>query len=292
MKYNNFAEGLKKIFGLYTGPDETFFEQLSDTLIEGDIGAKTALHIEDELRTICKKEKLNSEKDILNSLYKIILPYVKTCEFIPEKNKVSIYLVLGVNGVGKTTTIAKMAYYYKNKYNIPIILAAGDTFRAAAIEQLKFHGEKNDVRVVAHQHGGDPAAVIFDAGDAAAAADGGLVLADTAGRLHNKDNLIRELQKIDRIAKTKASENCYKKILVLDATTGQNGLRQAEVFHNAIGIDAIVLTKYDSTAKGGIAIAAGKEFSLPVLFAGTGEKYEDLISFSAERYVKEFIGQI
>ncbi|MEL3912645.1 signal recognition particle-docking protein FtsY [Treponema pedis] len=287
----NFADGLKKIFGLYNGPDEAFFERLSDTLIEGDIGAKTAMLIEDELRAICKKEKLNSEEDVLNSLYKITLPYVKSCEFIPEKDKVSIYLILGVNGVGKTTTIAKMAHYYKSKYSTPIILAAGDTFRAAAIEQLKFHGEKNNVRVVAHKNGGDPGAVIFDAGEAMAASGGGLVLADTAGRLHNKENLVRELQKIDRIAKTKAGEGCYKKILVLDSTTGQNGLRQAEVFHNAVGIDAIVLTKYDSTAKGGAAITAGKELSLPVLFAGTGEKYEDLIPFSPEDYVKEFIGK-
>ena len=292
MKNKSFAAGLKKLFGLYKGPDESFFEDLTDTLIEGDIGAKTALEIETSLRELCKKEKLVSEDDVLNGLYNILLPYVKVTSLIPEKDKVSIYLVLGVNGVGKTTSIGKMAHYYKQKYGTPIILAAGDTFRAAAIEQLKFHGEKNDVRVVAHQHGGDPGAVIFDAGDAMASSGGGLVLADTAGRLHNKENLVRELQKIDRIAKTKASEGCYKKILVLDATTGQNGLRQAEVFHEAIGVDAVFLTKYDSTAKGGVAVTAGKELNLPMLFVGTGEKYENISPFSAENYVKEFIGKI
>lgn len=291
-KHNSFADSLKKLFGLYNGPDENFFEELIDSLIEGDVGAKTALQIEDELRNVCKKQKLNSQQDILDCLYEIILPYVKTCELVPEKNKVSIYLVVGVNGVGKTTSIAKMAHYYKTKYAMPIILAAGDTFRAAAIEQLKYHGDKNDVRVVAHQHGGDPGAVIFDAGDAMGSSGGGLVLADTAGRLHNKENLVRELQKIDRIAKTKASSGCYKKLLVLDATTGQNGLRQAEVFHEAIGIDAIILTKYDSTAKGGIAITAGKELNLPIIFTGTGEGYEHLNIFSPEQYVKDFIGKI
>ena len=292
IKRKSFADGLKRLLGFYKGPDEGFFEELTDTLIEGDVGAKTAMQIEEELRAFCKKEKPDSERGVLDALYKIILPYVKTCEFIPAKDKVSIYLVLGVNGVGKTTTIAKMAHYYKTKYSLPIILAAGDTFRAAAIEQLKFHGEKNDVRVVAHKHGGDPGAVIFDAGDAMASLGGGLVLADTAGRLHNKENLVRELQKIDRIAKSKASEGCYKKILVLDATTGQNGLRQAEVFHEAVGIDAAVLTKYDSTAKGGVAITAGKELNLPMLFTGTGEGCEHLNLFSAEEYVKEFMGKI
>lgn len=292
MKAKNFAEGLKKLFCLYKGPDEAFFEALTDALIEGDIGAKTAVEVEDTLRTVCKREKPENEELVLKALYDILFPYVKTCTFSPEPSKVSIYLLLGVNGVGKTTSAAKMAHYYKKNYSAPIILAAGDTFRAAAIEQLKYHGEKLGIRVVAHKHGGDPGAVIFDAAEAAAASGGGLVLADTAGRLHNKENLVRELQKIDRIAKTKAAEGCYKKILVLDSTTGQNGLRQAEVFHNAVGVDAIFLTKYDSTAKGGVGITAGKEFGLPLLFTGTGEKYEDISPFSAEKYVREFIGRV
>ena len=259
MKTKNFAEGLKRLFGLYKGPDEAFFEALSDTLIEGDIGAKTAMEVEDRLRAVCKKEKPVNEEQVLQA-------------------------------VGKTTSAAKMAHYYKQS-SVPIILAAGDTFRAAAIEQLKFHGEKLGVRVVAHQHGGDPGAVIFDAAEAMAASGGGLVLADTAGRLHNKENLVRELQKIDRIARTKAAEGCYKKILVLDATTGQNGLRQAEVFHTAVGVDAVFLTKYDSSAKGGVVITAGKEFGLPVLFIGSGEQYGDIRPFSAEEYLNDLTGK-
>ena len=178
----------------------------------------------------------------------------------------------------------------KQEYNI--VIGAADTFRAAAIEQLQYHGSSLGVRVIAHKHGADPAAVVFDSIEAIKAKGEGLVLIDTAGRLHNKENLVRELQKIDRIAKTKASEGCYKKILVLDATTGQNGLRQAEVFHEAIGVDAVFLTKYDSTAKGGVAVTAGKELNLPMLFVGTGEKYENISPFSAENYVKEFIGKI
>ncbi len=287
----NFADKFKKLFGLYNSPDDEFFEELTDSLIEGDISAKIAMQVEDELRAVCKKEKLQSEEAVLDALYKIIFPFVKAETLEPEENKVSIYLVLGVNGVGKTTSIAKMANYYKQKLNMPIVMAAGDTFRAAAIEQLKYHGEKTGIRVVAHKHGGDPGAVIFDAGDAIAAGGNGLVLADTAGRLHNKENLVRELQKIDRIAKSKASEGCYKKILVLDSTTGQNGFRQAEVFHQAVGIDAVFLAKYDSTAKGGVAITVGKELGLPIVFIGTGEKYENINLFSPETYVKEFIGK-
>lgn len=285
-----FSENLKKIFGFYKAPGEDFFEELSDALIEGDIGTKTAAEIEETLRTECKKRKIENNKDVPEVLREILSSYVKTCSFVPPKNHTSLYLVLGVNGVGKTTTIAKMGKYYKDVLGIPVILAAADTFRAAAVEQLEYHGEKIGVRVVAHKTGGDPAAVVFDAAEAAKAQNGGLVLVDTAGRLHNKDNLVRELQKIDRIASSKVMPENYKKIIVLDSTTGQNGLRQAEVFHEAVGLDAAVLTKYDSTAKGGVAVSIGKELGLPLLFIGSGEKYGDLSAFDTEVYVKNFIG--
>jgi fused signal recognition particle receptor len=200
-----------------------------------------------------------------------------------------MFLVLGVNGVGKTTTIAKLAHAYKNA-GIESAVAASDTFRAAAIDQLKIHGERLGVRVVAHQSGGDPAAVIFDAAESIASRGGGLVLADTAGRLHNKEHLVHELQKIDRIAVSKADENCCKKILVLDATTGQNAARQAEVFHEAVKLDALVLTKYDSTAKGGVLFSIGKELGLPVFRVCFGERYEDIGAFNPETYTNEFLG--
>ena len=176
-----------------------------------------------------------------------------------------------------------MAKWYAENYfssSDSVVMAASDTFRAAAIDQLKFHGEKIGIRVVAHQDGSDPSAVVFDAISAIQAKGSGLVIADTAGRLHNKENLVKELQKIDRTAKQKADEGCYKKILVLDATTGQNGLRQAEVFNEAVGLDAVVLTKFDSTAKGGMVVTLGKELGIPVAFADSLFSYQWFLSRS------------
>ena len=220
----------------------------------------------------------------------ILKEYVKSVDLVPNQNATNVYMVLGVNGVGKTTSVAKLGNYYKNNGVNNIVLASADTFRAAAIEQLSNHGEKINIRVVSHQHGSDPAAVIFDAAEAVSAKGPGLVLADTAGRLHNKENLVRELQKIDRICREKASPDCYKRVLVIDATTGQNALRQAEVFNEAVGIDAIVLTKYDSTAKGGVAISIGKELGLPVAFICNGEKYDNIRKFDSEEYINNFLG--
>ncbi len=285
----NFADALKKLFGNNSRTDDSFFENLTDSLIEGDIGVKTALDLGEMLEKKCRTPGFNRER-ILEELLRLLSPFVKEISLMPEEGKVSIYLVLGVNGVGKTTSAAKMASWYEGKIKGPVVLAAADTFRAAAIEQLQYHGEKTGVRVIAHKSGSDPGAVVFDAADSVRAQGGGLVIADTAGRLHNKDNLVRELQKIDRIASAKADPSCYKKLLVLDATTGQNGLRQAEVFHESVGIDAIILTKYDSSARGGIAITAGKELGLPVAFVGTGETYADFQLFERASYLADFTG--
>lgn len=286
----SFAEKLKSLFSFHSKIDDTFFENLTDSLIEGDVGQSLAVRIEDELRQCVKENKIKNESDLPMVLADILLRYVKEYSYRPEKNKRNIFLVLGVNGVGKTTTIAKMANYYKSNFAGNLLLVAGDTFRAAAIDQLKFHGEKLQTRVIANQQGGDSAAVVFDAGEALKSAGGGLALVDTAGRLHNREDLVRELKKIDRIGQSKADEGCYKKIIVLDATTGQNALRQAEVFAEAIGLDAAVITKYDSTARGGIAISLGKELQLPVMFICNGEKYPDIKLFNRETYVKEFLG--
>ena len=201
-----------------------------------------------------------------------------------------VFSLHGPDGVGKTTSAAKLADYFKNNGVENIVLASADTFRAAAIEQLALHGQKLGVRVVSHQHGSDPSAVVFDAADALRAAGPGLVIADTAGRLHNKENLVRELQKIDRTCSLKADEGCYKKILVIDATTGQNALRQAEVFNEAVKIDAIIMTKYDSTAKGGVAVSIGRELGLPVAYVCTGEGYKDIGPFDAASYINDFLG--
>ncbi|MCR4626676.1 MAG: signal recognition particle-docking protein FtsY [Treponema sp.] len=286
----SFAQKIKSLFSAHSVLNDDFFEDLTDALIEGDVGAKTAFELADKLEAACKEEKITEKEQIIEKLAEMLSQYVKAVELKPEDGKVNIWMVLGVNGVGKTTTVAKMASYLeKSGYN-KTVLAAADTFRAAAIEQLMMHGERLNIRTVHHQDGSDPSAVVFDAAEAVKAQGGGLVLADTAGRLHNKENLVRELQKIDRISCSKADEGCYKKILVVDATTGQNALRQAEVFNEAVKLDAIVLTKYDSTAKGGIAVSIGKELNLPVAFVCTGETYKDISLFDVNSYVRTFLG--
>ena len=289
----SFAEKIKNIFSSKK-IDEAFFEDMTDALIEGDIGAKTAFELTEKLEKWCKAEHVSDENAIRSELKKMLSEYVKAADLTPQKNKVSIYMLLGVNGVGKTTTAAKLANYYKN-HGEGVILAAADTFRAAAEEQLEMHGANLGIRVVSHQHGSDPSAVVFDAADAARSSltpdTSALVLADTAGRLHNKENLVRELQKIDRIASSKSDDGCYKKILVIDSTTGQNALRQAEVFNESVGVDAIVLTKYDSTAKGGIAFTIGKELGIPVAFVCTGEKYDNIKPFDVQTYLDDFTGR-
>lgn len=284
------AEGLKRLFGSHRELDENFYDGLADSLIEGDIGARTAFDLVEALKTRCVKAGISGKAEVIAELAALLSPWILEYDFVPEAAKVSIALILGVNGVGKTTTAAKMARWFHDGYGTPVILAAADTFRAAAIEQLQAHGVTTGTRVVAHKSGSDPGAVVYDAAEAARASGGGLVIADTAGRLHNRENLVRELQKIDRIASTRADPGCYRKFLVIDATTGQNGLRQAEVFHEAVGVDALVLTKYDSTARGGIAVTAGKELSLPVIFVGTGETWADFARFDRSSYLTDFLG--
>lgn len=285
----SFAQKFKNLFSSKK-IDEEFFDDLTDALVEGDMGAKLAYEITEELKKICREKKISDEDAIKSELKSMLSSYIKACEFTPEPGKVNVYMMLGVNGVGKTTTAAKIAKLYKERGE-KVIMAASDTFRAAAEEQLEMHGERLGIRVIAHQHGSDPSAVVFDAAESCRANGGGVIIADTAGRLHNKENLVRELQKIDRIAAQKADEGCFKKILVIDGTTGQNALRQAEVFSESVGVDAIVITKYDSTARGGCVFTIGKQLGIPVLFVCTGEKYENIQPFEPEKYVEEFLGK-
>lgn len=286
----SFAQKIKNLFSSYSNQDEDFFDDLADALIEGDIGAKNAMMIVDELSALCKEQKISGEEAIIKELKKMLLNYVKAVNFVPEKDKTNIWMMLGVNGVGKTTSCAKVANLLKKSGYENIVLSASDTFRAAAIEQLCYHGEKLGIRVVNHQHGSDPSSVVFDAAESIKSHGGGLVIADTAGRLHNKENLVHELEKIDRICTQKADEGCYKKLLVIDATTGQNALRQAEVFNEAVGVDAVIMTKYDSTAKGGVAVSIGKDLGIPVFYVCTGETYDDISLFNAEEYINTFLG--
>lgn len=285
----SFAQKIKNLFSSKSKINEEFYEDLTDALIEGDIGAKTAFELTEKLEKICKEKKVETEEEVRLELKNLLLPFAQSADFEVQKGKVNIFMMLGVNGVGKTTSAAKMANIYKQSGE-NVVLAASDTFRAAAEEQLEMHGERLGIRVIAHQHGGDPSAVVFDAAESVKASGGGLVIADTAGRLHNKENLVRELQKIDRIASQKADDGCYKKFLVIDATTGQNALRQAEVFSESVKVDAIILTKYDSTARGGVAFSIGKELGIPVAFVCTGEKYENIQKFNPEEYTKEYLG--
>lgn len=286
----SFGEKLKNLFSKKI--DEEFFEELTDSLVEGDIGAKTAFEITDELEKICRQKKLSEQKDIIAELKALLLQNIKEISLEPDMSKQNVWMVLGVNGVGKTTSVAKLANLFKARGIENLVLASADTFRAAAIEQLDTHGEKIGVRVVSHQHGSDPSAVVFDAAEAVKSKGPGLVIADTAGRLHNKENLVRELQKIDRTCSLKADQGCYKKIIVIDSTTGQNALRQAEVFNEAVKVDAIIMTKYDSTARGGVAVSIGRELGIPVAFVCTGEKYGDIAPFNAEKYIDEFLGTL
>ncbi len=284
-----FGAKLKALFGIRTF-DEQFFEELEDMLIEGDLGAKTAMEISDAVRKQAKMEKSTSASELQQLMKRVLATKIETYhpELVPDAT--NIYLILGVNGVGKTTTIGKLATYYQQKGN-SVLFAAADTFRAAAIDQLELHAERTGCRIVKQAHGSDPGAVIFDAIQSAKAKQDNLVLADTAGRMHNKENLLRELQKIDKVIKSRISdESCYKRFLVIDATTGQNGVSQTQLFHQAIGIDALILTKYDSAAKGGSLVQIGEKLGIPVAFVGTGETYADLQPFDKDEFLHALVG--
>ena len=272
--------------------DESFYDSLEDAMIEADMGVRIATETVAALRESAKKDGIRSRDAIIAALKDRFRSSLQAREIPLVPGTLNVLLVLGVNGVGKTTTIAKMAQHFRAHRGIErILLVAGDTFRAAAIDQLKLLGERLGLPVVAQEPGADPGAVIFD-GIASAASRGiELVIADTAGRLHNKEALVKELAKIDKIVTSRLSGGAYQKVLVLDATTGQNSLAQAEVFHKAVGIDSIVLAKCDSTAKGGMVVAISRELGIPVSYIGLGEKLDDLEVFDTERYLDSLFGE-
>ncbi len=284
------GDRIKELFTKKPATDD-FFEELEDILIEGDIGATETMEVVDSLRERSKKEKVGSKEELQEALKLLLSDYLKAVDLKLSNDEMELFLVLGVNGVGKTTTIAKLAEFYVPETGRKnIVLSAADTFRAAAIDQLKHHAQQLGMRIIAQQYGADPGAVIYDTIESGKAGKTRLVLADTAGRMHNKANLVKELQKIDKIVSKKLERSHYRKILVIDATTGQNGFRQAEIFHDAVGVDAIVLAKYDSTAKGGIAISISRKLGIPFAFLGTGEKYTDLKLFKKEDYLDALLG--
>ncbi len=283
-----------KIALLFSGRkiDEECIDALEETLIEGDIGAKAAMQIVEEVERLSGKERVFERSELGALIRRILRDYIKSEELHIDTKQNTILLILGVNGVGKTTSIAKLAAYFRKQYDAESILAAADTFRAAAIDQLQEHGRRLDLRVVHQRPGADPGAVIYDAVESAKSRGVPIVIADTAGRMHTKANLVKELQKIDKIITSKLGEGNYQKLMVIDATTGQNGLRQAEMFHDAVGIDGMVLAKYDSASKGGIAVSISHELGIPFMFMGTGEKYEDIEVFDTDRYLDILLGEL
>lgn len=283
-----FSKKLKSIFS--SKIDESFFEDMEDLLVESDLGALLAIEVVDKLRESGRKERIKDLTSLKNLLKELLMEYVIEDELTVDREKLNLFLFLGVNGVGKTTTIGRLAHHFKHIHDIhDIVLSAGDTFRAAAIEQLQIHGERTGNRVVAQQHGADPGAVIFDTIKSAQAKGERLILADSAGRMHNKANLIKELEKINKIVLNAVDGENYKKILVVDCTTGQNALNQALQFNEAVDIDGVVLTKYDSSAKGGIIPAICNKLKVPFYYLGVGEKLEDIKPFNKEIFINELL---
>jgi fused signal recognition particle receptor len=286
-----FSDRIKAFFGVKVELTDEFFEDLQDLLVEGDLGAALAVRCADELQLRCKQEKTATAAEARRLLALILHEYVAVGKrennfFLP--GALNVILLLGVNGVGKTTTAAKFAFLFK-KDEKPLLVAA-DTFRAAAIDQLIIHGERLGVRVVAHKQHGDAAAVVYDALEAAKAGAYNPVVVDTAGRMHTKSALVEELKKIDRVIERSGGNVHSLKYLVLDGTTGSNAFVQAEIFNEAVRLDGVVLTKLDSSAKGGIVFSLAAKLRLPTLFVCDGEKYENLRTFNAEEYVREFLG--
>ncbi len=282
---------ISQITGLFSGGsiDENFWEHMEEILIRADIGIHATSKIVEELQ---KRAKDLNIKDVeeLKGLFKNEMIKIITVEngALIEDDSLNVVIMVGVNGVGKTTTIAKMAYKFIESGKKTLLVAA-DTFRAAAIEQLQEWGKRLDVEVVKHQRGGDPAAVVFDAIGAAHARGTDIVLVDTAGRLHTNVDLMEELKKIKRVALRETTEGAVKTVLVMDATTGQNGIFQAKLFNDALGLDAIILTKLDGTAKGGIVVAIEDELKIPIWFIGIGEHPNDLQVFKPKEFVEAIL---
>lgn len=288
-----FFDKLKKIttnlFTTYSEADEAFFEELEETLILSDFGMEIAVETVEKLREKVRKEKLVSQEEVRAALRAIIVEAlnVGTTE-VNVSTSPCVFLFIGVNGVGKTTSIGKMANLlrYGGK---KCLLCAADTFRAAAADQLEIWSERAKADLIRQHEGADPGAVLFDALQAAKARGVDVVLCDTAGRLHNKTNLMAELAKLSKIIDRECPGAARETLLVLDATTGQNGLIQAKTFKEAAGLTGIILTKLDGTAKGGIAVAIAKELGVPVKFAGVGEGIDDLRPFDSEEYAEAII---
>ena len=284
-----FVKGSRKI-------DEDLFEELEEALVSADLNIHTTLRVMEQLQSAVRTENLQTADDVKDKLREALVEALTAGEqgyFSPmtvSPTAPTVYLVVGVNGVGKTTSIAKMAYRYKTAGN-KVILAAGDTFRAAAIDQVQIWGDRLGVEVVRGKEGGDPAAVVYDALQAARSRGADYVICDTAGRLHTRHNLMEELKKINRVLmRERGGRPADETLLVLDATTGQNAISQAKEFKQAVDISGLILAKLDSTARGGIVITIKEELGLPIKLIGTGEQPEDMEAFEPHTFVKNIFG--
>ena len=298
--FDKIAEGIKKtrdsmmskvnsLINSFTKIDEDFFEELEETLIMCDIGVQTSVDICAELRKKVKEKGITDPMLIKDELKAIITEMLGEDKKLDLSTKPSVVLVIGVNGAGKTTTIGKLAAQLTNQGK-KVIVAAADTFRAAAIDQLQIWVDRAGADIVKHNEGSDPASVVFDAITAAKARNADVVICDTAGRLHNKKNLMTELAKIRKVIGRELPDVPVEVLLVLDATTGQNAIAQAKVFGENCGLTGVVLTKLDGTAKGGVSVAVKDELGLPVRFVGVGEGIDDLQPFDADDFAKALLG--
>ncbi|GDX40292.1 signal recognition particle-docking protein FtsY [Armatimonadota bacterium] len=293
MRFGLFKNLVNKVKQLFTGRsvlDDAFYEELETLLLQSDINIHTAERVLDELRKAVREERLETSEQVLDRLKRSLVA-ILTDPVIAERqalkvsaNTPTLYLVVGVNGVGKTTSIAKMANMYAKRGN-KVILAAGDTFRAAAIDQLEIWAERTQTELVKHKEGTDPAAVVFDAIRVGRSRGADYVIADTAGRLHNRSNLMDELKKIYRVTEKELGRAPDEILMVLDATTGQNALSQAKHFMSAVHVTGIILTKLDGTAKGGIVVTLANELKLPIKLIGVGEKAQDIEIFDPVKFV-------
>ena len=282
---DNFVKNMDYIFRGFTNIDDEFYEELEEILIMGDIGVTTTENILEDLKRKVKEQKIKEPAECKELLIESIRQQMDIGEAAYEfENRTSVVLVVGVNGVGKTTTIGKLAAKLRAQ-NKKVLLAAADTFRAAAGQQLKEWANRSQVDMIGGQEGSDPASVVYDAVSAAKARGCDVLLIDTAGRLHNKKNLMEELRKINNLVDREFPEAYRETLVVLDGTTGQNALNQAKEFSEVTDLSGIVLTKLDGTAKGGIAVAIQAELGIPVKYIGVGESIEDLEKFNAEEFV-------
>lgn len=274
----------KKIFAAFSGRalDDDFYEELEEAMLTADMGVTATEQILDEFKDEVYREKITDTEKAKNLLKRIMVDSISYD--IPDYDYPLVILHAGVNGVGKTTAIGKLANYFKS-IGKSVVVAAADTFRAAASDQLEVWADRANVRIIKHKEGSDPASVVFDAISSAKARGDDVILVDTAGRLHNKKNLMDELKKIHKVIIRELPNADYRSYIVLDATTGQNALSQVEIFSEAIDIDGIILTKLDGTAKGGVVMAISAEQEIPVVFVGVGEKIDDLLPFDPEEFV-------